>query len=206
MPPQVSNGKISDWCSIAPRPHLMTGFFREWFKHHFADVSNIEARQLRGLLWSAMPATKILVESITQWKPENTEKRPAIIIKRNDWSVQRVGIDDRLMGSVPLTGERYYATYLTGTHTLFCLAGSGTQAEILAGEVYREMIQFGPVIRHELDLMRFAVAGVGGLFELEEARQNYAVPVTVTYAVEERWQLTPYAPTLKKVVLSHFLP
>jgi hypothetical protein len=33
--------KISNWCSIAPRPHLMTGFFREWFINHFSDPNNI---------------------------------------------------------------------------------------------------------------------------------------------------------------------
>lgn len=204
--PQILTDLPSNWCAIAPRPHLMTGFFREWFKYHFSDEANIEHKELRYALWKAMPDTKILVESITQWDPASVQRRPAIIIKRNDWQVQRAGIDDRLMGGVSLKGERHYATFVTGSHTLFCIAGKGAEAEILAAEVFREMVQFGPVIRQELELMRFVVAGEGAMFELDEARENYAVPVTVTYAAEERWKLVQQAPVLKKIVLSSYLP
>ncbi len=206
MPPQIETNLLSNWCAIAPRPHLMTGFLREWFKYHFSNPDFIESKDLRGKLWSRLDSSKILIESITQYKPDLVEKRPAIIVKRNDWQVQRAGIDDRLQGGVSLTGERYYSTFLTGSHTLFCIAGHGTEAEILGAEVYREMLQFGPVIRQELDLMKFVMVGCGAMFELDEARENYAVPVTVSYAAEERWLLQPHAPTLKRVVLSSFLP
>lgn len=203
--PEVLTGLLSNWCAIAPRPHLMTGFLREWFAYHFSDPHNIEHADLRYALWSAMPNTKILVESITKWDPASVQRRPAIIIKRNAWQVQRVGIDDRLQGAVSLNGTRNYVTYVTGSHTLFCLAGKGAEAEILAAEVFHDMMKYGPVIRQELDLMRFAAVGVGEQFELEEARENYAVPVTVTYAAEERWSIVQQAPVLKRVVLSTFL-
>ncbi len=198
--------KISNWCSIAPRPHLMTGFFREWFINHFSDPNNIEAKELRGKLWKAVPSTDLVVESITQWRPDLTQKRPAIIIKRNDWQVQRISIDDRYLGNVPLTGARDYSALITGSHTFFCISGKGTEAEILAAEVYREMIQFGPIIRQELDLKRFTLAQVGGLFELEESKENYGVPVTVSYAADENWQLVTQSPVLKRIVLSKFIP
>ena len=184
----------------------MTGFLREWFKYHFSNPDFVENKELRGKLWKEVDSSNILIESITKYKPTLVEKRPAVIIKRNEWQVQRAGIDDRLQGGVSLTGERYYSTFLTGSHTLFCIAGHGTEAEILGGEVYRELLQFGPIIRQELDMMRFVLVGVGALFELEEASENYAVPVTVSYAAEEKWLLQPYAPTLKRVVLSSFLP
>jgi hypothetical protein len=198
--------RVSSWCSIAPRPHLMTGFFREWFINHFSKAENIEAKELRGKLWKAIPSTDLVVESITQWRPDLTQKRLAIIIKRNDWQIQRVGIDDRLQGSDNINGTVEYSTLISGSHTLFCLAGKGTEAEILAAEVYREMIQFGPVIRQEMGLQRFMVVSVGALFELEESKENYGVPVTVSYVTSESWQLVPQAPVLKRIVLSQFIP
>jgi hypothetical protein len=53
----------------------MTGFFREWFINHFANADNIEARELRGKLWKAIASTDIVIESITQWRPDLTQKR-----------------------------------------------------------------------------------------------------------------------------------
>jgi len=205
--PQIHDpNKVSNWCSIAPRPHLMTGFFREWFINHFANEDNIEAKELRGKLWKAVPSTDIVIESITQWRPDLTQKRLAIIIKRNDWQVQRISIDDRVHGSIASSGYKEHSVLITGSHTFFCIAGRGTEAEILAAEVYREMMQFGPIIRDELDLKRFVVVGVGSLFELEESKENFGVPVTVSYVADENWKLVPQAPVLKRIVLSKFIP
>jgi hypothetical protein len=184
----------------------MTGFFREWFINHFANADNIEARELRGKLWKAIASTDIVIESITQWRPDLTQKRLAIIIKRNDWQVQRITIGDRLHGNIPFSGNREHSVLVTGSHTFFCLAGRGTEAEILAAEVYREMMQFGPVIRDELDLKRFVVVSVGSLFELEESKENFGVPVTVSYVADESWQLVPQSVVLKSIVLSKFIP
>lgn len=205
--PQIHDpNKPSNWCSIAPRPHLMTGFFREWFINHFSNSSNIEAKELRGKLWKAIPATDLVIESITQWRPDLTQKRPAIIIKRNDWQVQRISIGDELQGSIALTGYREYSVLISGSHTFFCISGKGTEAEILAAEVYREMMQFGPIIRDELNLKRFALVSVGSLFELEESKENFGVPVTVSYVADENWRIVPQAPVLKRIVLSKFIP
>jgi len=205
-PQPIDPNKPSNWCSIAPRPHLMTGFFREWFINHFANADNIEAKELRGKLWKAVPSTDIVVESITQWRPDLTQKRPAIIIKRNDWQVNRVSIRDEIHGKINWDGSKEYAVMISGSHTLFCLAGKGAEAEILAGEVYRDLMQFAPVIRDELALIKFVVVSVGSLFELEEAREIYGVPVTVSYVAGESWKLIPQAPVLKSIVLSKFIP
>lgn len=206
MAPEIHFDRHSALCSMGPRPHIVTGFLRQWFIQHFSKESFIEHPEVRGLLWKAADSSDLEIESITRWKPSTTEKRPAIIISRNDWKVLRLGIDDRMMGVRSLTGIEHYATYLEGSHTLFCLSSKPTEAEILAAEVYREMIQFGPIVREELDLKRFVVVGVGKLFELEEARENFAVPVTVAYAIEERWKLIPHAPFLKRISISAFLP
>lgn len=208
MSPEIRQAVVSAICALGPRPHVMTGFLRQWFISHFSAAATVEHPELRSKLWSAVPTeTGIEIESVTRWKPETTEFRPAVVISRNDWKVLRLGLDDRMMGEqwAP-PGRDHFAAYLEGSHTLFCVSSQPTEAEILGAEVYREMMQFGPLVRRELDLMRFVVVGVGKLFELEEARTNYAVPVTVAYAAEERWQLIPYQPFLKRIVVSAFLP
>ena len=208
MSPELRAEIASALCSLGPRPHIITGFLRQWLISHFSKETRIEHPELRGKLWKAIGTeTEIEIESITRWKPETTEFRPSIIIARNDWKILRFGINDQMMGERwDFTGIEHFAAYLEGSHTLFCISSVATEAEILGAEVYREMMQFGPKIREELDLKRFVVVGVGKLFELEEARSNYAVPVTVAYGIEERWQLIPHAPFLKRIVLSAFLP
>lgn len=209
MNPELRAAIASALCSLGPRPHVITGFLRQWFISHFSREAQIESPDLRGKLWSRIGTdTEIEIESVTRWKPETTEFRPSIIIARDDWKVLRLGIDDRMMGEGwgDISGVEHFATYLEGSHTLFAVSSDAVEAEILAGEVYKEMMHFGPKVREELDLKRFVVVGVGKLFELEEARSNYAVPVTVAYGIEERWKLIPHAPFLKRIVLSAFLP
>lgn len=210
MNPEIRAAIASAICSTGMLPHLMTGFLVQWLRRHFADPKNREQSDLLNKIWKAVGTeTTIDVESATRWKPETTELRPAVVVARNDWNVLRFGINDQMMGGDwEATGAEYFAAYVEGTHTLFCVSPLPVEAEILAAEVYRETLQFGPAVRRELDVAvkRFATVGVGKIFEIEEARQAYAVPVTVAYGLEERWKLVPYAPFLKKITLSMFLP
>jgi hypothetical protein len=68
-------------------------------------------------------------------------------------------------------------------------------------EVIRFLQHFGPWIRDQMNLMRFMISGVGGVSEVQEVVQGYAVPVTVAYVAEESWALQPAAPRLKRIVL-----
>jgi hypothetical protein len=52
-----------------------------------------------------------------------------------------------------------------------------------------------------MNLMKFGVTEVGGIGEVQEVVQGYAVPVTVAYVAEESWALQPVAPRLKRIVL-----
>ena len=207
MPPEAHIAAVPTLFSLGLRPHIMTGFFREWLTFHFSAATYIEHPELRGLLWSqTMSQAKLQIESITRYKPQATEQRPSIIIRREDWSTLRLGIDNRMQGGFDLTGADHFAILLQGAHTLFCLSRNAQEAELLASEVSREFLQFGEVIRQQLGLVRFEVAGTGKLGELEEARENYAAPVTVGYVVEEKWKVFLSAPVLKRLVLSAFLP
>lgn len=173
---------------------------------HFAAKSSIEEPALSDVLWTSSADSSIQIESVTRWTPATSGGRPAVIIKRNAWQVQRKGINDQHMGYTTIDGTDRYSVFMVGSHTLFCLANQPAEAETLAAEVFRHLLFSGPLLRRELRLARFAIAEVGELHELEEAAEHYTVPVTVAYAHEEAWTIKPHAPRLKKIDLSLFQP
>ncbi len=205
--PQYVGISLSAICEMLPRPQIMTGLFVELLQRHFADSRKIEQNKLRELIWQDNPATNILIESVWRWDPATTNKRPAVIVKRNGYRFQRVGIGDNRQQLQPADEAghpSYWAPWL-GSHTLFCIGGSGAQAEILGSEVQREMTQFAPVIRESLGLIRLEVSDVGPVSLLEEAQDNFAVPVNVAYAYAEAWMIRQEAPRLKTLSLSTIL-
>jgi hypothetical protein len=56
------------------------------------------------------------------------------------------------------------------------------------------------MIREQMDLFKFMPTQVGGVGEVQEVMQGYAVPITVSYMAEEAWSLQPYVPRLKRIV------
>ena len=202
-PEQYIGTNYSHLCSTLNRPLLMTGIFRDVLTRHFVSIDYIEEPDLRHLIWKEGETSGILIESIHRWRPELTEHRPAVIVKRNSYQNQRRGIGDRRLGPhTDAEGFEHFVTFWVGSHTLFCIGGSGAQAELLGTEVQRELTQFGPELSKKLDLKRFQVTQVGVVSELEEAQENFVVPVTVGYAYEERWVIRPQVPKLSNVSLS----
>lgn len=191
-----------------PRPLIVQGMLLSWMQTHFSQPHYIEEPLLKTqALWNEDETlSSILIESVFRWKPSTTEQRMAVLLKRGPWKIIRRGIDDRKMGSTPPSGNPQYVTYIQGSHTLFCLSNAPAECEILATEVYREMVEFGPLFRSLFSLHRFVVTDVGELSIVEEARQNFVIPVTVAYAAEETWEIVKQAPVLKTIKLSTFLP
>lgn len=206
--PENRATKVSSICSYGMRPHVMTGFLRQLIISHFADPENIEEpkfrKQLKELLnWKPVDGAPnygpVVVESITRWTPQTADKRPAVIIKRNGWKWQKLAIGDK-SGSNYVDGSLSYSGIWDGSHTIFCLAPNGVETELLTTEVVKLLVHFSPWIREQMSLLRFAVTEVGGVGEVQEVIQGYAVPVTVAYMAEEAWSLQPYAPRLKRIV------
>lgn len=205
-PPQYIPLTLSSLCSILPRPLILTGAFREILVNHFATASHIETPELRQLIWRNGEQTGILIESIHRWRPETTEKRPAIIIKRNAYQVLREGIGDLLqMPIADREGNPHYSSFMRGSHTLFCVGGTGAQAELLAAEVYRETHHFAPVLRRVLHLKQLRAVEVGAVQELEEATETFVVPVTVAYAYEDNWVIRKETQLLRSLRMSYVL-
>lgn len=200
---------VNALCQLMPRPLVVQGMLLTWMQQKFANkYGSIEDPTLKTtVVWDPDETkSQILIESVFRWKPSTTEQRPAVLLKRGAWKVLRLGIDDRKMGSTPLSGNPQYVTFLQGSHTLFCMSSAPAECETLATEVYREMVEFGPLFRQVFNLTRFVVTDVGEMSIVEEAHQNFVVPITCAYAAEETWEIVEQAPTLKHIKLSAFLP
>jgi len=202
--PEDRTTSFSNLCSLGPRPLFMTGIMRTLLTSHFGDASNLEDRALIGKLWSAEACSDILIEDATVWKPGSTQTRPSVIIKRNTWKSRKLGINN--VSGTTDEGFTQYTKLLVGSHTLFCMANAGAEAEILCAEVFRYFEHFGPVFREEFGLHLFEVMEVGGLSEIEESSEVYAAPVTIGYAWEDSWILKQHTPKLKTVEFSALFP
>lgn len=202
--PEIRIPKLSALCSFGETPRLMSGTIRQILLQHFADSGNIMSASLRAYLeqegvWTGDEKTSLYIETLARWRPELTEARPAIIIKEGDWQNERVGIGD-MFGADARTGAVSYCSHWRGTHVIFALGGEGAETQVLAAEIAKLLVWFGPVIMDQLELHRFLLTSVSGLHAVQEATENYVAAVSVGYVAEERWDLTVEAPRLRRIV------
>lgn len=202
-PPAFIGTTISDFCSVLGRPQILTGIFRDILQRQFAHERYLQEPSLKDLIWQPGERTHILIETAHRWRPELTQKRPAVIVKRNSYTWRRYGIGDQAQAPhLDQRGDEHFEGYWIGSHTLFCIAGSGAQVELLASEVERHFTQFAPAIRRTLNLHRLQPLQSGSVSVLEEAKENFAVPVSVGYAFVEKWVLREQAPLLSNISMT----
>lgn len=194
---------LSHLCSLGWRRLLITGLCRDLLIQHFADPEQIVDPDLQEMVWRADERTGILIESIHRWRGELVEKRPAVVVKPNAVQNMRLAIGDQ--ESVDEQGHHHYATFWVGSHTLFCIHGSGASVEVLASEVQREMTQYASLMTSYLGLLRWQVTEMGEISEIEEAREGFVVPITVGWAYQERWMLRKESLKLRKISLTTLL-
>lgn len=185
------------------RPLMLTGLLKDILVRHFARPAGVGAPELRDIVWRGDERTGILIESIYRWRGELVEKRPAIIVKRNAYKNLRVVMADR--SGVTDDGHYEYSTFWVGSHTLFCLSRSGAGADVLATEVQKELTGFAPVVIDYLNLFKWSVTEVGDVSEIEEAKECFAVPVTVGWCYQEVWRLELESKKLGRVAVSKLL-
>jgi hypothetical protein len=202
--PEVRLDKISAICSFGHTPRLMTGIIRQILLQNFVDEQNVRNAHLRRYLrnngtWSPGPDSGLYIESLLRWRPEMTEARPALVIKEGDWEWMRVGIGDHAGGDWR-SGKESFLGYWKGTHTVFAIGGEGPETQILGAEVAKLLLWYSRTIQDQMSLHRFVPLQIGAPHAVQEATENYVVPVSVAYVAEEKWSTQIDAPRLKRIV------
>ena len=196
---------LSSLCERGWQPLLITGFLRDLLIRHFGEATNIEQPDLRQYLWQDSEKSGILIEGVYKWVGGQTGKRPAVLLKRNSYAVMEYALNNFLGVAGGDLQTQNYGVFWVGSHSLFCLHGTGASVELLATEVQRALTAFSPVIRQYLGLKKFMVTEVGAIGEVEEAKEHYAVPITVGWCFEERWALQQESLPLRRLTLSGLL-
>jgi hypothetical protein len=189
-------------CGSVYRYNQLTGIMLTWLSQHFSKTERILESGLKERVWDPdFELSKIQILPVEEWKPQTTDQRPSILVKRNEQKFIRFGIDNRLMGgSGPFATRRIHVAALQGSHTVFCIAGEGGEAEQLAAEVSQELMKFAPIVREWLAMLRVELVSVGKLSKLEESSENFVVTVDIAYAYDQQWELTALdEPMIKEI-------
>jgi hypothetical protein len=207
FPQQVVVDDPSSICSLGWRPILVTGMLVQEIRDQFSAPDRLEHINLREYLWrSRIDQTSLVVESMTRWNSSLVSSRPAILIRRNAWQTQRLGIGDRMQMATALDGWERFSLLMCGSHTIFCLAREAGECETLAAEVYLQLMQFGQKLRERLDLIRFMVTEIGQMLPVLEAREHFGVPITVAYVHNQSWTVRKHTPILENFALEKYVP
>lgn len=183
---------LRELCQKGWTPQRMKALILSVLRMHFADANKIIEPELQKKIWKSDDSTGILIEVAEKWKPNLTERRPGLILKRNPATILHLGFGgDRMQLSTgTAVGRRIHTDFYQGSHTIFCIGGEGAETEILASEVFNELNGFSQLIRSYMNLFRFMVVEVGEMSLLEEASENFVVPITVGYAWQIGWEIT----------------
>jgi hypothetical protein len=198
-------------CENGWQPLLITGFLRDLLARQWSDPGNIVSPEMKQYLWSEGQTSGILIESVYRYRADLVEKRPAIMIKRNSFKNMQTGFAGQMqgIGSAAYENEKgaisCHTTLFIGSHTLFCIHGTGASTEILASEVMSHLVACLWPIRRHLGLRQFSVTEVGAIQEIEESNENYVIPITVGWGYEHTWQLREESLPLQSVSLTSLL-
>lgn len=199
---------LSYLCENGWQPLLVTGFLRDLLVRQWSNPKNIITPELKQHVWREDKTSGILIESAFRYRTDLVEKRPAIMIKRNSFKNMQTGFSGQIFGEGFATYENEkgaisrHTTLYVGSHTLFCIHGTGASTELLASEVMTHLTECLWPIRKHLGLRQFSVTEVGAIQELAESTENYVVPITVSWCYEHVWELREVSLPLQSVSMS----
>lgn len=191
MKKTLDSNWFTPFCGYGDNPLTITEVLVTWLRSHFSDARRFDNDKpneaIVNFVWKPGKDTGIIIESASRWVPTATEHRPALIVKRNAWKRLKLGIGDRRLGDGDTESLVPYETAWDGSHTIFCITNNGPDTELLAVEVFKELVEFSQIVRSLLNLRYLSVQEVGELSLLEEARENFVVPITISYGYNSVW-------------------
>lgn len=201
--PEVRVSRCSALCTYGMTQLVMTGALKQSLAAHFSVADHILNATLRRSLsqrgmWRSTEPSAITIDPVAKWTPGDTGKLPALLLKENDWTWQRLGTGDR-HGTHPMTGRMDFSGHWVGSHTIFALASEAAEAQMLAWEAMKFLLWFSSELSTQFELQRFVPVSIGSVAALKRHKEIYVVPLVVGYVVSESWSLQPDAPLLKRI-------
>lgn len=192
---------INHLCYSALLPHIVEAIVLDHLRQHFSDAAVIERPQLQDDLWRAdFQRQGLLIELLDRWNPAQAGLRPALLTRRMPYQPFPIGIDNRLMGGMSTTGAENYTVGVRGAITVFCIAAESGSCELLAAEVFTQLLGFGPKLRRLTpNMLRCGVADVGIMQPVAESRGHFGIPVTFAFAHTYNWQVTQAGRVLRHI-------
>lgn len=195
--------------SLPLKGSLITGMLLRLLESHFNDANNIKDDKLKAYLWadsdpSSTPLnTKIFIGLSEEYDAKNIEKRPALLVKRNEIGSQKVSLAGKAITHLETNGTyrgEHYLRMVSGTHLIICVADGSTAVDRMAEEVFYRLLEYGPSIKEDLKFSEFEPLGYGPAEEFKvSGEKNYMVRISVKWATIHSWELLPISPILKKV-------
>lgn len=175
---------------IQPAWFRMTEALVKVLRFHFSSATRIEHPDLTARVWTAAESSPIFISSLAEFAPTSGQQRPSVLVDRLDQELDtsKRAIGDQFQGGQP--GQ--YAHLVVGRHVVHCLGGREGEAEILAFEVWRDLVRWSPILTTRLCLLRLLPTKVGKRVQLSgEHQEHYTVPIELTYGYMEQWRVYP---------------
>jgi hypothetical protein len=142
-------------------------------------------------------SSKISILEAHRLKPDEIQKRPAIITKRGSIQVSRQTIGDRMGGGKG--GNIEFYVNFSGSFNIMCVSTLPEESEAIANEVIGCLLCFQTLISKDWDFLNFQTVNIGEVNAFEEYKEAYTTPVTVAYEIAKTWILRKNAPLLKRI-------
>jgi hypothetical protein len=177
-------------------PVALTAIFLELLRAHFRFNNAPEYK------YDTDPKlNKISIDPSYAYKNDEVGKRPAIIVKRGPVQFAKITFGNRF-GSDPTTGTLQFMAQEQGYLTFMCLSKVALESELIATDVAEFLQSMCLVLSNQYNFLTLNIDAVGEVGILEEYKEIYMTPVTLTFAAQKVWEIYMESVKLKRVLLN----
>ena len=162
---------------------------------HFINAANIASPFLlaAGCVYNENPSLSGLrIVPFSLWDAATANKKPSVVIKRGQQTVQRLAIGDKASRNTDTGSNTYaYTRLVMGEHYLICSSQENGEIEELAVEVFNMITGYSPIVRSLLPFVDFAVTGLSPMQAGDELGTSFTAAVKIEYKYELGWTVSP---------------
>lgn len=206
-------------CYVPVTTRIVTNWLFNFCIWKFSHINNIDNEWLRieDYIWKEDDTVNeimnkgILIQKAFDYKPQDAQKRPALIIKAGETIVgPRIAIGDttktptNLLGqanpnTTAMLGDSQQMVAIGGSAVIYAVHHTAGIAEILGEEIFYSLIDYKLPTKKILKLDEFRPASLGSVTKIEEFKDNWACPINVSFKFRRDTIVRQEAPLLKAI-------